>query len=105
MMLHDSEQLPMRCVAQRLGLSVPAAKSRLVRARKELRSRIQKHCGIKGSGTLLQTAEYSRTAYAWVTGCCGIGIPDHLLISLWCKWPPRVRAQINFSFKNEREKC
>jgi RNA polymerase sigma-70 factor (ECF subfamily) len=64
MILHDGEQLPMRGVAERLGLSVPAAKSRLIRARKELRSRIQKHCGRKGSGTLLQTAEYSRTAYA-----------------------------------------
>jgi len=64
MLLHDSEQVPMRDVAERLGLSVPAAKSRLQRARRELRSRIGKHCGRKGPGTLLENAAYSRTAYA-----------------------------------------
>ena len=64
MQLHDSEQLPIRDVAERLGLSVPAAKSRLLRARRELRSRIRKHCGRKGPGTLLEKATYSRTAYA-----------------------------------------
>ena len=63
-LLHDSERLPMPDVAQRLGLTVPAAKSRLLRARKELRSRFGKHCGRKGPGTLLEKAEYSRTAYA-----------------------------------------
>jgi RNA polymerase sigma-70 factor (ECF subfamily) len=64
MLLHDSEQLPMPDVAKRLGVSVPAAKSRLQRARRELRSRIGKHCGRKGPGTLLETAAYGRTAYA-----------------------------------------
>jgi RNA polymerase sigma-70 factor (ECF subfamily) len=64
MLLHDREQLPMPDVAQRLGVSVPAAKSRLLRARRELRSRIGKHCGRKGPGTLLEKAIYSRTAYA-----------------------------------------
>ena len=63
-LLHDGEHLPMRDVAERLGLSVPAAKSRLQRARRELRSRIGKHCGRKGPGTLLENAVYSRTAYA-----------------------------------------
>jgi RNA polymerase sigma-70 factor (ECF subfamily) len=63
MMLHDSEQLPIRNVAERLGVSVPAAKSRLLRARRELRSRIGKHCGRKGPGTLLEMAPHSRTAY------------------------------------------
>jgi RNA polymerase sigma-70 factor (ECF subfamily) len=64
MLLHYREQLPMPDVAQRLGVSVPAAKSRLLRARREFRSRIGKHCGRKGPGTLLQKAIYSRTAYA-----------------------------------------
>ena len=64
MLLHDREQLPMPDVAQRLGVSVPAAKSRLLRARRELRSRIGKHCGRKGPGTLLENAIYIRTAYA-----------------------------------------
>jgi len=63
MLLHDREQLPMPDVAERLGVSVGAAKSRLLRARRELRSRIGKHCGQKGPGTLLEKAVYSRTAY------------------------------------------
>ena len=63
-LLHDRERLPMPDVAERLGLTVPAAKSRLLRARRELRSRFVKHCGRKGPGTLLEKAVYSRTAYA-----------------------------------------
>jgi RNA polymerase sigma-70 factor (ECF subfamily) len=63
-LLHDHERLPMPAVAERLGLTVPAAKSRLLRARRELRSRFGKHCGRKGAGTLLEKAVYSRTAYA-----------------------------------------
>ena len=64
MLMRDLDQIPMPDVAVRLGLSVPAAKSRLMRARMELRSRISKHCGRKGPGTLIQMARYSRTAYA-----------------------------------------
>ncbi|HWB86010.1 MAG TPA: sigma-70 family RNA polymerase sigma factor [Bryobacteraceae bacterium] len=63
MMLHDVEQLAMPDVATRLGLSVPAAKSRLMRARRELRCRILKHCGRKGAATLTQKARYSQAAY------------------------------------------
>lgn len=63
-LLHDRERLPMPDVAERLGLTVSAAKSRLLRARRELRSRFGKHCGRKGPGTLLEKAVYSRTAYA-----------------------------------------
>jgi RNA polymerase sigma-70 factor (ECF subfamily) len=66
-LLHDRERLPMPDVAERLGLTVPAAKSRLLRARKELRSRFGKHCGRKGPGTLLEKAVYRRTAYASVS--------------------------------------
>jgi RNA polymerase sigma-70 factor (ECF subfamily) len=64
MLLRDLNQLSMPEVAARLGLSVPAAKSRLMRARVELRSRISKHCGRKGHGTLMQKARYSRSAWA-----------------------------------------
>jgi len=64
MLLRDLDQIPMPDVAIRLGLSVPAAKSRLMRARMELRSRISKHCGRRGAGTLTQVARYSRAAYA-----------------------------------------
>lgn len=63
MLLRDLDQLPMPDVASRLGLSVPAAKSRLMRARTELRSRVTKHCGRKGAGTLMQVAKYEQSAY------------------------------------------
>ena len=43
MELRDMEQLPMMAVADRLGITVPAAKSRLLRARLELRSRLLKN--------------------------------------------------------------
>lgn len=66
MLLRDLDQLPMADVASRLGLSVPAAKSRLMRARTELRSRVRKHCGRKGAGTLMQAATYEHTAYTRV---------------------------------------
>jgi RNA polymerase sigma-70 factor (ECF subfamily) len=62
MLLRDLAQMPMPDVAFRLGLSVPAAKSRLGRAREELRSRISKHCGRKGAGTLTQIARHSQVA-------------------------------------------
>lgn len=39
--LYDTQQLPIDLVAQRLGTSVSAAKSRLVRARAELRNRVR----------------------------------------------------------------
>ena len=42
MLLRDLDQLSMPEVAFRLGLSVPAAKSRLMRARMELRSRVDR---------------------------------------------------------------
>ena len=60
--LRDLKQLGINDVALRLGVSVPAAKSRVMRAREELRSRIRKHCGRKGPGTLMQTSPQPRTA-------------------------------------------
>jgi len=64
MLLRDLDQIPMPDVADRLGVSVPAAKSRLLRARTELRSRISKHCGRKGASTLTHMSRYSQAAYA-----------------------------------------
>lgn len=52
-LLRDVEQLPMQDVADRLGISVAAAKSRLLRARLELRHRLEKHMGRLGPATLL----------------------------------------------------
>jgi RNA polymerase sigma-70 factor (ECF subfamily) len=52
-LLRDVEEMPMPEVAEKLGISVAAAKSRLLRARAELRSRMQRHCGDTGPATLL----------------------------------------------------
>jgi RNA polymerase sigma-70 factor (ECF subfamily) len=51
--LRDVKELPMPEVAERLGISVAAAKSRLLRARQELRARMLKHEGRFGPATLL----------------------------------------------------
>jgi len=50
--LRDVKELPMPEVAEQLGISVAAAKSRLLRARLELRTRLEKHCGMHGHATL-----------------------------------------------------
>ena len=63
MLLRDVDQLPMPDVASRLGVSVPAAKSRLMRARAELRLRVAKHCGPKGCATLTHRSRYKQAAY------------------------------------------
>jgi len=52
-LLRDVEQLDMTEVARQLGISVPAAKSRLLRARVELRGRLEKHCGDLGMNALM----------------------------------------------------
>lgn len=54
--LREVQQLPMPAVAEQLGISVAAAKSRLLRARTELRERLQRHCGRLGMGTLMAEA-------------------------------------------------
>jgi RNA polymerase sigma-70 factor (ECF subfamily) len=51
-LLRDVEELDMPEVAKQLGISVPAAKSRLLRARVELRDRLSKH-GELGLGALI----------------------------------------------------
>ena len=48
MLLRDVEGLPVTEVADRLGVTVAAAKSRLVRARHEVRTRVAKHFGSHG---------------------------------------------------------
>jgi RNA polymerase sigma-70 factor (ECF subfamily) len=52
-LLRDVQQLPMPEVAHVLGISVAAAKSRLLRARAELRSRMRRHYGDIGPATLM----------------------------------------------------
>jgi RNA polymerase sigma-70 factor, ECF subfamily len=48
LMLRDVEELPMTDVAARLRITVPAAKSRLLRARLELRERVIGRCSSAG---------------------------------------------------------
>jgi RNA polymerase sigma-70 factor, ECF subfamily len=57
MLLRDIKELPMTDVADRLGITVPAAKSRLLRARTELRLRLMRHAERNGTQSPL-----SRTA-------------------------------------------
>jgi RNA polymerase sigma-70 factor, ECF subfamily len=45
LVLRDVQELPMTDVAERLKITVPAAKSRLLRARFELKERMMHHCG------------------------------------------------------------
>ena len=52
-LLRDVQQLPMPEVAAALGISVAAAKSRLLRARAEIRLRMHRHCGQTGAATLM----------------------------------------------------
>ena len=51
--LRDIERMPMESVADRLGVTVAAAKSRLLRARLELKGRMEKHQGRLGLATLV----------------------------------------------------
>lgn len=51
-LLRHEQELPMNEVARRLGISVAAAKSRLLRARLELQQRLEKHLGRLGAATL-----------------------------------------------------
>ena len=48
LLLNDVQQLPLRDVADRLGITPPAVKSRLFRARIELRERVARFCGPGG---------------------------------------------------------
>jgi len=66
LLLRDVEELPIAEVANRLGITVPAAKSRLLRARLELRQRLLRHCSSSGhvSLTTRVTAQSGRLRYA-----------------------------------------
>ncbi|HEY7338718.1 MAG TPA: sigma-70 family RNA polymerase sigma factor [Bryobacteraceae bacterium] len=51
--LRDVQQLSMNDLAEELGITVAAAKSRLLRARLKLRQRMMRHCGRSGAHSLL----------------------------------------------------
>ena len=59
--------LPMAEVAAQLHLSVPATKSRLMRARRELRSRLTKYCGHSGPRTLMPKLTHNKAEYKYVS--------------------------------------
>ena len=65
MELRDIQELPMLEVAEQLGITVPAAKSRLLRARTELRSRMSRHYETSSTSTPLSrcAAPLSRVAH------------------------------------------
>ncbi|HEY6341148.1 MAG TPA: sigma-70 family RNA polymerase sigma factor [Bryobacteraceae bacterium] len=52
-LLRDVQQLSITDVAEQLGITVAAAKSRLLRARGELRQRMMRHCGKTGAWSLM----------------------------------------------------
>jgi len=52
-LLRDVQERPMTEVAEDLGISVAAAKSRLLRARTELKARMTRHHGQAGPATLM----------------------------------------------------
>ena len=56
-------QLAIQDIADHLGTSIAAAKSRLVRGRAELKKRLGKHGLDRGSSALLQRSEGPRVAY------------------------------------------
>ena len=63
LIMRDIRQLAMREIAAHLGISIPAAKSRLMRARHELKARLAKHHEGTGCGFLLRKAGRRRAAY------------------------------------------
>jgi RNA polymerase sigma-70 factor (ECF subfamily) len=63
LVMRDLRQLGVRDIAADLGISIPAVKSRLMRARVELKKRLEKHHGERGCGTLLPKAGGALAAY------------------------------------------
>jgi len=63
LVMRDLRQRVIGDIAADLGISVPAAKSRLMRARLELKKRLEKHYGESGCATLLRKSAGSLTAY------------------------------------------
>jgi RNA polymerase sigma-70 factor (ECF subfamily) len=65
-LLRDVEELSIAEVANRLGITVSAAKSRLLRARIELRQRVLRHCGASGHLSLTTPAAVPPTRLRYV---------------------------------------
>jgi RNA polymerase sigma-70 factor (ECF subfamily) len=67
LVMRDLSHVAMAEIAGKLGISIPAVKSRLMRARLELRRRLEKHYGENGGGTLLHRSARRRVAYLQLT--------------------------------------
>jgi RNA polymerase sigma-70 factor (ECF subfamily) len=63
LIMRDLRQIAIRDIAAHLGISIPAVKSRLMRARLELKQRLSKYHGQRGGATLLQNSSRRRAAY------------------------------------------
>jgi RNA polymerase sigma-70 factor, ECF subfamily len=63
LIMRDIRQFAMREIAAHLGISIPAAKSRLMRARHELKLRLAKHHDGAGGGPFMRRASRCRAAY------------------------------------------
>ncbi len=66
LIMRDLQRLAMRDIAAHLRISIPAAKSRLMRARHELKGRLSKHYARSGHGALLRQSSLERAAYVRV---------------------------------------
>ncbi|MFN0104282.1 MAG: sigma-70 family RNA polymerase sigma factor [Bryobacteraceae bacterium] len=53
LLLRESMRMPLSDVAEKLNITEAAAKSRLLRARRELKTRLIRHQGIRGPATLI----------------------------------------------------
>jgi RNA polymerase sigma-70 factor (ECF subfamily) len=63
LIMRDLRQCAMRDIAAHLGISVPAAKSRLMRARQELKARLAKHHAGADGGSLFRKSSRRQAAY------------------------------------------
>ena len=63
LIMRDLRQCTMRDIATHLGISVPAAKSRLMRARQELKLRLVKRHGDRGCCALFRRSSIRKAAY------------------------------------------
>ena len=63
LIMRDLRQHSMQDIAAHLGISVPAAKSRLMRARQELKLRLIKQHGDRGCCVLLRRSSHRKAAY------------------------------------------
>jgi hypothetical protein len=62
--LREMDELPMPEVAECLGITVAAAKSRLLRARAELRERLTRYCDSRGMAAPLGRGKEARSGRA-----------------------------------------